>query len=144
MKLHFLGLLALPLAAAAQQTPPAQPAAVAAADTTVYTNVDQPAEFPGGRQGLNLFLGNNLKYPEGAMRTGGGKVITRFIVEANGKLSNLHISQPARGDLNAEALRVVRAMPRWKPARLGGRAVRSWASLPLIFGPVVREELNDF
>ena len=100
----------------------------------IYSVVEQPAEFPGGQTALMKWLANNMRYPESAQQNGvSGRVIVKFVVEKNGTLSGLEIAKGIDKDLDSEALRIVRRMPAWTPARVGGQPVRSSFTLPIIF-----------
>ncbi len=103
-------------------------------DVEVYVVVEQPAEFPGGEVALNKFLAENIKYPDLA-RTSGieGKVYIRFVVEKDGSVSNVKIMRDIGGGCGAEAVRVVKSMPKWKPAKQQTRTVRSEFNLPVNF-----------
>lgn len=101
---------------------------------TVYTDVEKPAEFPGGMTAMMKFLQTHVKYPADARRNGiQGSVLTGFDVDKNGKISNLSTVRGVSEDLNDESLRVISAMPHWLPARVGGKAVKSRFVLPIKF-----------
>ena len=100
----------------------------------VYTEVDQPAEFPGGLQALMRWLGTNIRYPEAAAQNGvQGRVVVRFIVEKDGSVSNPEISNSVDKDLDKEAMRLVNKMPKWQPAKKNGLPARSYYNLPVTF-----------
>jgi protein TonB len=104
-------------------------------DTAVFasTALLQP-EFPGGRDGMFHYLSKTVHYPDSAFESGiQGKVRVRFVVEKNGRITNAQVMQSDNAVLNAEALRVVRSMPRWKPARKDGEPVRVTFELPITF-----------
>ncbi len=91
-------------------------------------------EFPGGQDALNEYLKNNLKYPKSALTASiSGTVYVSFIVEKDGTISNVKIVRGADKDLNAEALRVVKSMPKWVPGKQRGKAVRVQYTLPIEF-----------
>lgn len=103
-------------------------------DEEVYTEVDEQPEFPGGVQSLMRFLAKNVKYPKGAMRNGvEGRVITNFIVNKDGSISDIIIKEGVNKQLDDEAVRVVSKMPKWKPAKNNGEIVRMNFTLPVIF-----------
>lgn len=100
----------------------------------IYTAVEQPAEFPGGQSALMTFLSNNIRYPEAAQQNGiSGRVIVKFVVEKDGSISSASVVKGVDRDLDAEALRVVRRMPKWKPGKNSGQPVRSYFTLPVTF-----------
>lgn len=100
----------------------------------VYIAVEQPAEFPGGRTALMSWLPQNIRYPmDAVMNKIQGRSVVRFIVEKDGSISDATIIQHTDPSLDAEALRVVRSMPNWIPAKNGGKPVRSYFTLPVSF-----------
>ena len=95
---------------------------------------EEEPEFPGGMDSLVQYFSNNLRYPEEAQKAGiEGKVYVRFVVEKDGSISNINILREIGGGCGKEAVRVVRAMPKWKPGRNKGEAVRSQFNLPIRF-----------
>lgn len=100
---------------------------------TYYAYAETPS-FPGGKQKMFEYLAKNMRYPSGSSRRGaGGKVITSFLVNEDGTLSDLKIEDGAAKDLNEEALRVIRNMPPWTPARQDGEIIAERFNLPLSF-----------
>ena len=78
--------------------------------------VDELPEFPGGESELKRFLTNNIKYPSLAQENGiQGCVIVGFVIDINGSIINPKIVQSVDSDLDQEALRVIKMMPKWKP-----------------------------
>lgn len=101
---------------------------------TVFTGNDTPAEFPGGMEALVKYLGSHVKYPAAARADGAeGTVYVAFVVKNTGELADIELKRGVRADIDAEALRVVNAMPAWKPARAGGKEVDSKMTLPIAF-----------
>ena len=91
-------------------------------------------EYPGGMQAVMAFLASNVKYPEKAKNSGKqGNVIVAFVVEEDGSVSNVETLGSIDSQLDQEAKRVIASMPKWTPAMLNGKAVRSKMSLPVIF-----------
>jgi protein TonB len=100
----------------------------------VYDCVEQMPTFPGGTQKLKEFIEENLRYPKELEETCvQGRVIVRFIVERNGKLSNVKVVKSVHPALDKEALRIVKLMPRWIPGRQNGITVRVKFYIPIIF-----------
>ena len=100
----------------------------------VYDCVEQMPSFPGGTQKLKEFIEENLRYPKELEETCvQGRVIVRFIVERNGKLSNVKVVKSVHPVLDKEALRIVKLMPRWIPGRQNGITVRVKFYIPIIF-----------
>ena len=100
----------------------------------VYDCVEQMPSFPGGSQKLKEFIEENLRYPKELEETCiQGRVIVRFVVERNGKLSNVKVVKSVDPVLDKEALRIVKLMPRWIPGRQNGITVRVKCYIPIIF-----------
>lgn len=100
----------------------------------VYDCVEQMPFFPGGSQKLKEFIEENLRYPKELEETCvQGRVIVRFIVERNGKLSNVKVVKSVHPALDKEAIRIVKLMPRWIPGRQNGITVRVKCYIPIIF-----------
>ena len=100
----------------------------------VYDIVEQMPEYPGGLTALMNYLRVNIRYPAAAQKAGiEGRVIVSFIVEPNGSVSNVEIVRSVDTDLDQEALRVVRQMPKWKPGKQDGSTVRVKFHLPIKF-----------
>lgn len=98
--------------------------------------LDEPAEFPGGPAALRTYLSENMRYPQRAMETGTeGKVYVRFIVGLEGQISDVVVqrSVPDCPECDAEAIRLVEAMPHWKPGKNQGKPVKSYYNLPITF-----------
>lgn len=100
----------------------------------IFTAVEQPASFPGGQAALMKWLNSNLRYPELAQQNNvQGKVIVQFTVEKDGSITNPTVVRGVDKDLDKEAIRVVRRMPKWSPGKNNGAAVRSYFTLPVTF-----------
>jgi TonB family protein len=114
--------------------PPPPPFTVKDSDTT-WQVVDKMPEFRGGDAALGKFLGENIKYPVGSKTKGvTGKVILRFIVKSDGSVDEVSVIQGVAADLDAEAVRVVSALPKFeKPGFKGGRPVAVWYMIPISF-----------
>lgn len=96
--------------------------------------LEQLPEFPGGAVALMKWLTKNLSYPETARRRKlQGKVVTQFIVNADGSLSDLKVVEPVDPALDREALRVLRMMPAWKAGQQDGRPCRTMVCIPIVF-----------
>ena len=103
-------------------------------DNTIYDIPEEVASYPGDMETFWTFLMKNLHYPEGAEADSiQGRVIVRFVVEKDGSLTNYEILHSPDDRLTDEALRVLRMMPRWQPAKNNGRPVRSRYVVPVAF-----------
>lgn len=101
---------------------------------SVYTVVKNMPEFPGGVSALMQYLASNIKYPEMAKKEGiQGRVFVNFIVERSGRISRVKILRGIGGGCDEEAVRVISAMPRWKPGLVNGKPVRVSYNVPIKF-----------
>lgn len=95
---------------------------------------EQMPVFPGGDKELMIYLANNLKYPESAIRDSiQGRVVCQFIVTKAGEITDVVIKRGLSPDIDAEALRVVKAMPKWVPGKDKGEPVDVYFTLPIRF-----------
>lgn len=100
----------------------------------IFVAVEQRAQFPGGEAAMMKFLSNNVRYPEAAQQNDvQGKVIVNFVVEKDGSIGHVKIAKGVDKDLDREAMRVVKKMPKWQPGKNNGVAVRSYFNLPVTF-----------
>jgi protein TonB len=100
----------------------------------IFNFVEQSAEFVGGMEALAKWLSRNLKYPPSARRMGlEGKVTVKFVIETDGSITGVDLLRGFDGACDKEAMRCVGAMPKWKPGKQGGRAVRQAYVLPVTF-----------
>lgn len=100
----------------------------------IFVAVEQPAEFPGGQAAMMKWLSNNIRYPESAQQNGiSGRVVVKFVVEKDGSIGSPTIVKGVDRDLDQEALRVVKRMPKWQPGKNNGQPVRSYFNLPVTF-----------
>ena len=100
----------------------------------VFTIVENMPEFPGGMRECMNWLGKNVKYPVIAQENGiQGRVLVQFIVTEEGNLEDIAVVNSVDPYLDAEALRVVRAMPKWKPGMQQGKVVKVKYTLPVMF-----------
>ena len=98
------------------------------------TMVQVQPEFPGGPDSLQAFLNRNLSYPEKAKADRiGGRVYVSFKIDMKGKIIDPKVISGITDELDAEALRVVKQMPDWKPGTAGGSPVIVQYILPIDF-----------
>ncbi len=103
-------------------------------EAEIFTVVEAMPEFPGGMAKLMGYLGNNIKYPPFAKETNiQGRVFINFVVEPDGKISNVKVLRGIGGGCDEEAIRVVESMPKWKPGMQRGKPVRVSYNLPVKF-----------
>lgn len=100
----------------------------------VFDVVEGMPQFPGGAAALMQYLSQNIRYPKEAMEAKTqGRVIVQFVVEKDGSISGAHVVKSVNPQLDAEALRVVSAMPNWTPGTQNGQTVRVKYAVPISF-----------
>ena len=100
----------------------------------VFDVVEGMPQFPGGAAALMQYLSQNIRYPKEAMEAKTqGRVIVQFVVEKDGSISGAHVVKSVNPQLDAEALRVVSAMPNWTPGTHNGQTVRVKYAVPISF-----------
>jgi protein TonB len=102
----------------------------------IETFVEEEADFPGGAAEMAKFINENIDYPQEAIDLGiKGRVTVRFVVEKDGRVSNVSVAGPLAGckACDKAAVQVVEKMPPWTAGKNGGRAVRTWVTLPIKF-----------
>lgn len=100
----------------------------------VYDIVEVMPQYPGGMPELMEYLAKNIKYPVQAQKKGiEGRVTVRFIVEKDGSISNVTVVRHIHPLLDKEAVRVIKAMPKWSPGMLNGKPVRVKFNIPVAF-----------
>lgn len=101
----------------------------------IFTIVEESPEFPGGMDSLSAFISKNIEYPKKSRRKNSqGKVYVQFVVDKTGEVVNTKVLRGVDKYIDAEALRVVNKMPRWKPGKQRGEPVNVYFNLPLNFG----------
>ena len=101
---------------------------------SIYQIVEVMPEFPGGMDKMMDYLSKNIKYPEEAKEKGiSGRVFLSFVVEKDGAVSNVKVAKGIGKECDDEAVRVVKAMPKWKPGLMKGKPVRVSYMLPIFF-----------
>ena len=98
--------------------------------------VEEDAEYPGGLAAMGQFMRDNTHYPAMAREAGiSGKCFLKFVVNETGEISNVEVLKgvPGCADCDKEAIRVVKSMPKWKPAKMTGRSVKCYFNLPFSF-----------
>jgi protein TonB len=103
-------------------------------EATLFTVVEEQPLFPGGNSAMAKFLNDNLYYPVSAQEKKiEGRVLTSFIVEQDGRITHIEVIGSIDSLLDKEAIRVIRAMPPWKPGKRQGQPVRVKITLPIVF-----------
>ena len=100
----------------------------------VFDVVETPPSFPGGQAALMSWLSTNMQYPPNCVNNQiQGRVILSFIVEPDGSLSTINVLRKVDPELDEEAVRLVKAMPKWNPGKQNGQAVRVKYNIPISF-----------
>ena len=108
--------------------------AVEAKPEEVFKSVEQMPQFPGGEAALMKFLASHINYPPMAAENNvQGKVIVQFVVDKTGKVGEVKVVRNVDKDLDNEAIRVCKALPKFTPGRQNGRPVSVWYTLPIQF-----------
>ena len=99
-----------------------------------FVMVEQMPQFPGGESAMMQYIGTNLKYPESAAKENiEGRVILRFVVTKTGDITDVSVLRGLDSRCDEEAMRVVRAMPKWTPGKQGGKDVDVYYTLPILY-----------
>lgn len=103
----------------------------------VFVMVEQAASFPGGTEALYKYISDNLQYPRLAIEKGiQGRVYVTFIVEKDGSITDIKVLRDIGDGCGDEVVRLVKTMPKWKPAKQRGKTVRQQFNLPVMFSLV--------
>ena len=104
------------------------------AEQEVFLIVEQMPVFPGGDAELRKYLAQSVKYPVIAQENGiQGRVFVKFVIAADGSVTNVEVARPFDPNLDKEAVRVVKSMPKWTPGKQRGKAVRVSYTVPINF-----------
>ena len=100
----------------------------------IFQIVEEMPSFPGGEAKLMEYIAKNIKYPQIARETGvQGRVFVGFVVEPDGSISNVKLLRGIGGGCDEEAMRVIKSLPKWKPGKQRGKAVRVSYQIPVFF-----------
>lgn len=105
-------------------------------EQTLYevTSIDSPATYPGGTAEFYKFIGNNLKYPDTAIKNNvQGNVLVSFIIEQDGTLADVKVEKKLGYGTDEEAVRVLKLSKKWNPGKLEGKPVRVKYNIPVKF-----------
>lgn len=102
--------------------------------TGVFESVEVMPKFPGGRKALKEFIDSNIQYPRLSKEKNiEGKVFLKFCIMYDGRVSMIKILRSISPELDQEAIRVIKMLPRWQPGRQGGKPVNVWQIVPVAF-----------
>ena len=105
-----------------------------ATEGEVHKICEEMPDFPGGMVECMKWLANNVKYPEEAIQNKKeGRVIVQFVVNKDGSIMDAKVVRSIDPLLDKEALRVINLMPKWKPGKNQGEAVRVRYTMPVMF-----------
>ena len=100
----------------------------------VFRSVEQMPQFPGGEAALLKYLASHINYPPMAAENGiQGRVIVQFVVDKTGKVGEVKLVRTVDKDLDNEAVRVCKSLPKFTPGRQNGQPVSVWYTLPVTF-----------
>jgi len=100
----------------------------------VFRSVEQMPQFPGGEAALMKFLQSHINYPPMAAENNvQGRVVVQFVVDKTGKVGEVKVVRSVDKDLDKEAVRVCKSLPKFTPGRQNGQAVSVWYTLPVTF-----------
>ena len=100
----------------------------------VFRSVEQRPQFPGGEAALMKYLQSHINYPPMAAENNvQGRVVVQFVVDKTGKVGEVKVVRSVDKDLDKEAVRVCKSLPKFTPGRQNGQAVSVWYTLPVTF-----------
>jgi protein TonB len=103
-------------------------------DTIYSLPFMEKAYFPGGEKALFQFISNNIKYPEVALaERASGRVIIRFVIDTTGKVKDPEIVKYLHPELDKEAMRIIKLMPKWAPGIQYGEIADTYCNFPVLF-----------
>ncbi|MCD4665875.1 MAG: energy transducer TonB [Bacteroidales bacterium] len=103
-------------------------------EEVIFTVVESMPTFPGGDAARIKYLNNNIKYPQMARESGiQGRVFVTFVVERNGKVTDVKVLRGIGGGCDEEAIRVIKNMPNWVAGKQRGKPVRVQFNMPILF-----------
>ena len=110
------------------------PQDTAVINNTIFEVVEKMPKFPGGMEACIKFLSDNIQYPEEAKKAKTeGRVVLQYVVNQDGSISDIKVIRKVSPALDAEAIRVVKSMPKWEPGMQRGMAVRVKYTIPIMF-----------
>ena len=101
-------------------------------DDTVYRSVEHMPQFPGGEAALMKYINSHINYPPMAAYIE-GHVIVQFVVKKDGSIGDVNVVRSLEKNLDREAVRVIKSLPKFTPGRQNGEAVNVWYTLPVPF-----------
>ena len=103
-------------------------------DNTVFEVVEQKPQFPGGEAALLKYIAEHIRYPAMAQENNiQGRVVVKFVVTKTGSVGDVQVVRSKDKDLDKEAIRVVKSLPKFTPGKNNGHPVNVWYTLPINF-----------
>ncbi len=103
-------------------------------DNKVFDIVEQNPVFPGGEAALLKYVAEHIRYPAMAQENNiQGRVVVQFVVTKTGSIGQVKVVRSKDPDLDREAVRVVKSLPKFTPGKMNGHAVNVWYTLPINF-----------
>ena len=103
-------------------------------DNKVFESVEQNPQFPGGDAALLKYVSDHIRYPSVAQENNiQGRVVVQFVVTKTGSIGQVKVVRSKDPDLDKEAVRVVKTLPKFVPGKMNGHAVNVWYTLPITF-----------
>lgn len=103
-------------------------------DNKIYDSVDQEPIFPGGKEALLKYVANHIQYPQLAAENDiQGKVTVQFVVTKTGTIGKVRVVRGKDPELDKEAVRVIKTLPRFTPGKKNGQPVNVWFTFPITF-----------
>ena len=100
----------------------------------VFVDYEQQPQFPGGETALLKYLQENIKYPPKALKDSiQGRVVVQFVVDKAGKVGEVKVVRSVNKDLDDEAVRLIKTLPKFYPGRQNGQAIAVWYTVPVTF-----------
>lgn len=106
---------------------------IESSEERIYTEVEQKPQFPGGEAALVNWLKANIQYPVAQEEVAQGRVVVQFIVEKDGSIGEVKVARSCHPALDAEAVRLVKSLPKFIPGKHNGQDVRCMFALPFNF-----------
>lgn len=135
MAIVFALMLVLPAMAQNSKKPnPPKPKSQAQQKNGIYTVSDVMPAFPGGNKAMSSYLAENIRYPKADREQNKqGRVIVQFVVEPDGRLTDVKALRSSSAAMGEEAVRALKNSPKWKPGKVNGKAVRAQYYVPVNF-----------
>ena len=105
-----------------------------AEDVEIFGMVEEMPSFPGGEVKLVEYIAKNLNYPQEAIEKGiEGRVFVGFIIDVDGSVTDVKLLRGIGGGCDEEAIRVIKSLPKWRPAKQNGVFSRVSYQIPVNF-----------